>query len=177
MWRNSGSSMRRPVVVCLLALLASVASAGPTGVPVPFEPVQVGQGTLRYLGLRIYDATLWAPPGGWHEEGSYVLELTYARGIASTRLAASTVEEIRRQHLLSATQLQAWEQRLQALFPDVEPGDRLAAIRIPGQGIAFHAGGRSLGRIEDEWFADAFFGIWLGADTRKPDLRARLLGG
>ena len=169
--------MRRLVVTCLLLLLAPLASAGPAGVPVPFEPVQVGQGTLRYLGLRIYDATLWAPPGGWRAHAPYVLELTYARSIAGARLAASTVEEIRKQHPQSAVQLQDWELRLQALFPDVEPGDRLAAIRIPGQGIAFHAGGRSLGRIEDEWFADAFFGIWLGADTRKPDLRARLLGG
>ncbi|MCW9059500.1 MAG: chalcone isomerase family protein [Gammaproteobacteria bacterium] len=169
--------MPRLPVICLLALLASVANAGPAGVPVPFEPVQVGQGTLRYLGLRIYDATLWAPPAGWHVNGPYALELTYARRIAGARLAASTVEEIHRQYPLSATQRQAWEQRLQAVFPDVEPGDRLAAIRIPGQGIAFHASGRSLGRIEDEWFADAFFGIWLGTDTRKPDLRARLLGG
>lgn len=169
--------MRRLPVVCLLALLASVASAGPAGVPVPFEPVQVGQGTLRYLGLRIYDATLWAPPHGWRADGPYVLELIYARGITGARLASSTVEEIRKQRSLSPAQLQAWEQRLQALFPDVESGDRLAAIRIPGQGIAFHAGARSLGRIEDEWFADAFFGIWLGVDTREPDLRARLLGG
>ncbi|MCA1805070.1 MAG: chalcone isomerase family protein [Xanthomonadaceae bacterium] len=169
--------MRRLPVACLLLLLASLASAGPVGVPVPFEPVQVGQGTLRYLGLRIYDATLWAPSGGWRANGPYVLELTYARGIAGARLAASTVEEIRKQRSLSPAKLQAWEQRLQALFPDVEAGDRLAAIRIPGQGIAFHSGARRLGSIEDEWFADAFFGIWLGADTRKPDLRARLLGG
>lgn len=169
--------MRRLPVVCLLALLASVASAGPVGVPVPFEPVQVGQGTLRYLGLRIYDATLWAPPHGWRADGPYALELIYARGITGAMLASSTVEEIRKQRSLSPAQLQAWEHRLQALFPDVDPGDRLAAIRVPGQGISFHAGARSLGSIEDEGFADAFFGIWLDESTRKPALRARLLGG
>ncbi len=169
--------MPRLPVVCLLALLASSASAGPAGVPVSFEPVQVGQGTLRYLGLRIYDATLWAPPHGWRADGPYVLEIIYARGITGAMLASSTVEEIRKQRSLSPAQLAAWEDRLRMLFPDVDPGDRLAAIRVPGQGISFHAGARSLGSIEDEGFADAFFGIWLDANTRKPALRARLLGG
>ena len=46
---------------------------------------------------------------------------------------------------------------------------------IPGTGVAFYSGLRKLGQIDDESFADAFFGIWLDPATRAPDLRARLL--
>jgi hypothetical protein len=64
---------------------------------------------------------------------------------------------------------------MRALFPDVEAGDRLTGVRIPGSGVAFYKGTRRLGQIDDEAFADAFFGIWLHPATRAPDLRARLL--
>jgi hypothetical protein len=178
MSRNSGSSTRLDLAaVALLAALALPASAGPAGVTLPFETVQVGQGTLRILGLRIYDATLWAPGGRWRADAPYALELTYARKIDRSRLAASTVNEIRKQRKLPQPVLSDWEKQLVSLFPDVEPGDRIAAIRIPGQGVSFHAGTRPLGRIGDETFADSFFAIWLDARTSAPALRDRLLGG
>ena len=55
MWRNSGSNTRlRLASAGLLAALALPAGAGPAGVTLPFETAQVGQGTLRFLGLRIW---------------------------------------------------------------------------------------------------------------------------
>jgi hypothetical protein len=178
MSRSSGSSTRlRLASAGLLVALALPASAAPAGVPLPFEPAQVGQGTLRFLGLRIYDATLWAPGGTWRPHAPFALELTYARKVDRTRLAASTVNEIRKQSKLPQAVLADWERQLVSLFPDVEPGDRIAAIRIPGQGVSFHAGPRPLGRIRDETFAESFFAIWLDARTSAPALRERLLGG
>lgn len=178
MWRNSGSNTRlRLATAGLLAALALPASAGPAGVKLPFETVKVGQGTLRFLGLRIYDATLWAPGGRWEPDAPYALELTYARKIDRSKLATSTVSEIRKQRNLPQPVLSEWEKQLVSLFPDVEPGDRIAAIRIPGQGVSFHAGPRPLGRIKDETFAESFFAIWLDARTSAPALRERLLGG
>jgi hypothetical protein len=178
MWRNSASSTRlRLAAAGLLAALALPAGAGPAGVTLPFETAQVGQGTLRFLGLRIYDATLWAPGGRWRPDAPYALELTYARKIDRSRLAASTVSEIRKQRNLPQPLLADWEKQLATLFPDVKPGDRISAIRIPGQGVSFHAGPRPLGRIGDEAFAESFFAIWLDARTSVPALRDRLLGG
>jgi hypothetical protein len=178
MWRSSASSTRlRLASAGLLAALALPASAGPAGVPLPFDTAQVGQGTLRFLGLRIYDATLWAPAGTWRADAPFALELTYARKVDRSRLAASTVSEIRKQRTLPQAVLADWERQLAALFPDVEPGDRIVAIRIPGQGVIFHAPPRPLGRIGDEAFAESFFAIWLDARTSVPALRDRLLGG
>lgn len=170
------STQLRLAAIALL-LLAAPVCAGPAGVSLPFASVQVGHGTLRYFGLRIYDATLWAPDGKWRPDAPYALELAYAREFAGATLAASTVEEIRKQRKLPQPTLAAWEKQLKSLFPDVKPGDRLAAVRIPGEGVSFHAGSRTLGRVDDETFADSFFGIWLDARTAVPALRARLIGG
>ncbi len=178
MWRSSGSNTRHRLAAAgLLLALAFPASAAPAGVPLPFEPAQVGQGTLRFLGLRVYDATLWAPGGTWRPDAPYALELAYARKVDRARLAASTVNEIRKQRKLPQAVLADWERQLLSLFPDVEAGDRIAAVRIPGQGVSFHAGARPLGRIGDESFAESFFAIWLDASTSVPALRDRLLGG
>lgn len=178
MWRSSASNTRHRLAIAgLLAALALPASAGPAGITLPFETVQIGQGTLRLFGLRIYDATLWAPGGRWRPDAPYALELTYARKIDRSKLAASTVSEIRKQRKLPQPVLADWERQLAEIFPDVVPGDRVAAIRIPGQGVSFHAGPRPLGRIGDEAFAESFFAIWLDARTSVPALRERLLGG
>lgn len=167
----------RLAAACLLACLALPAGAGPAGVPLPFTAERVGQGALKFLGIRVYDATLWAPDGRWRRDAPYALELTYARKLDGATLTSSTVKELRRQGPLPGERLKAWEQALQAVFPDVQPGDRLAAVRIPGEGVVFHAGTRVLGRIDDEAFAESFFAIWLGPATRSPELRQRLLGG
>ena len=178
MWRSSDSNTRlRLATAGLLALLAFPASAGPSGVPLPFETARVGQGSLNFFGMRIYDVTLWAPGGQWRPDAPYALELIYARNFGSAKLAASTVSEIRKQRSLPQSKLSDWERQLATLFPDVKPGDRLAAVRIPGEGVSFHAGPRALGRIADETFAESFFGIWLGARTSEPALRELLLGG
>ena len=62
-----------------------------------------------------------------------------------------------------------------ALFPDVQAGQRLAGVHVPGQATEFYFDGRPIGRIDDPAFGAAFFGIWLDARTTAPDLRASLL--
>jgi len=178
MSRNTASNMRPSLAAAvLLAALALPAAAAPAMPRLPFEPARVGQGRLDFLGLHLYDATLWAPEGRWRADAPYALEFVYARSFAGGTLASSTIGEMRRQRRLAPASLAAWGDRLKALLPDVRPGDRRAAVRIPGKGVAFQAGSRALGQIEDEAFAEAFFAIWLDPATRRPDLRARLLGG
>ena len=174
MWRNSASNTRLSAAfaaICLCGTLAVHAT------PLPhlsgFETV--GSGTLRVFGLRIYDATLWSPGGVWSSGQQYALELRYARSFEGAAIAQRSIEEIRAQHPHPAVKLARWEQQMRELFPDVKAGDRLTGVRIPGQGAAFYSGTRKLGQIDDEGFADAFFGIWLAPTTRAPDLRARLL--
>jgi len=162
----------------LLAVAALLAALTVHASPLPQLPdyQAVGSGTLRYFGLRIYDATLWSPRGVWSAGGAFALELRYARSFGGAAIASRSIEEIRSQRDYPADTLARWEQRMRALFPDVNAGDRLIGVRMPGQGVAFYSGTRKLGQIDDEAFAVAFFDIWLHPSTRVPDLRARLLG-
>ncbi len=156
---------------CLLAASALYAS------PLPHLPnfEAVGSGTMRFFGLRIYDATLWSPGGVWSANQPYALELVYARSFEGAAIAQRSIEEMRAQRAYPAATLTRWEQHMRALFPDVASGDRLTGVRMPGEGAAFYSGTRKLGQIDNEAFADAFFGIWLEPATRAPGLRARLL--
>lgn len=171
---NSGLSTRLKTALAAANLLAaSVLQASPLPHLPDFEAV--GNGTMRFFGLRIYDATLWSPGGVWSASQPYALELVYARSFDGSAIAQRSIEEMRAQHPWPAATLARWEKAMRALFPDVEKGDRLIGVRTPGAGVTFYSGTRKLGQIRDEAFADAFFGIWLSPATRAPDLRAQLL--
>ncbi|MDP2111858.1 MAG: chalcone isomerase family protein [Thiobacillus sp.] len=156
---------------CLLATSALHAS------PLPHLPSfeAVGSGTMRFFGLRLYDATLWSPGGVWSASQPYALELVYARSFDGGAIAQRSIEEMRAQRPWPEATLARWEKDMRALFPDVDKGDRLIGVRMPGAGATFYSGSRKLGQINDEAFADAFFGIWLNPATRAPGLRAQLL--
>jgi glycoside/pentoside/hexuronide:cation symporter, GPH family len=64
--------------------------------------------------------------------------------------------------------LQDWGQQLQKIFPDVQDGDRIIGLHLPG-GARFFFNDRPIGEIASPAFARAFFGPsgW----TRAPPLR------
>lgn len=159
-----------PVAALPMALPGQVASVLP-------DARAIGQGTLRWLGFHVYDATLWVAAAAWSETVPFALDIRYARRIAGHKLAATSVEEMRRLGLGSEEQLERWGQAMNRIFPDVAPGDRLIGVNLPGSGAAFYSASRLLGRVDDGDFARAFFAIWLDARTREPGLRATLLGG
>lgn len=175
MSRNSGWNTPLRLALALLLFAAGSVLARPQA-PLPFEPVVVGAGTLRFMGFALYDGKLWSPSGRWNADAPFALELIYARAFDGDDIARRSIDEIRRLRTLDDATAARWEARLSAIFPDVKAGDRLTGVRLPGQGVQFYAGSRPLGRIEDEALAEAFFAIWLDPRTRAPDLRRKLLG-
>jgi hypothetical protein len=63
----------------LCVCFALAAHADIAALPLPFKPVEVGHGTMRYFGLHIYDASLWSAHRNWQADAPYALQLTYAR--------------------------------------------------------------------------------------------------
>ena len=88
------------------------------------------------------------------------------------------MEEIRRltSASISAGQLEDWRQQLNNVIPDVKKGMSITCIRTTEGYTDIYAGDVLKGSIEDENFTDAFFAIWLGEDTAKPEFRAELTG-
>lgn len=142
------------------------------------QPRLAGQGQMRFLGLRIYDARLWVGPGFDAQTfGAFplALELTYHRAFSAQAIAERSVQEIGRQRTLDAQQAARWTAALAQWLPDVQPGDRLTGLYLPGQGMRLWRGGQLLGQLSDADLAQHFFGIWLSPQTSEPRLRSALL--
>lgn len=139
----------------------------------------VGSGTMRWLGLRVYDARLWAPEPLTQDTWAtrpFALELQYARALPGRRIAERSLVEMRRQRELPPAEADRWLDALQRVFPDVAEGDRISGVHKPGQAARFHVNGRYAGELADGEFARLFFGVWLSPQTSEPALRDALLG-
>lgn len=167
------------LLALILIVSAPAAAVGlPPAVPVTAAPLQqVGQGEMRWLGFKLYDAALWAGVRGEAAlEGEHVLSIRYARAISGERLVAVSLDEMRRLGFTDEARLARWGEALAEVLPAVAAGDTLAGLHRPGQGAAFWHQGQARGEIRDPELARAFFAIWLDPRTREPALRAQLLG-
>lgn len=161
---------------------ASAVAAAPAARSATLAPsLQLaGQGQMRFLGLRIYDARLWVDPAfeaAAFERYPLALELHYHRAFSGAAIAQRSVQEIRRQHSLDEAQAERWTQALAKLLPDVQADDRLTGVYLPGQGMQLWRGAQLLGELADAELARYFFGIWLAPQTSEPRLRQALLAG
>lgn len=140
---------------------------------------RIGQAEMRWLGLRIYRAELWADTAQWQvsapfDSGPFALQIRYALPVSRDQLVSTSIDEIRR---LRPTEqrLNDWENAMRRVFVDVKSGDEITGVYFPGAGARFYQGVRILGDINDPQFARAFFAIWLDPRTREPDIRRKLL--
>lgn len=137
-----------------------------------------GGGAMRFLGMRIYDARLWAPGavGGDFASQPLALELVYARNIKADLIVSSSLREMQRVGSYTEAQAARWTKALTPLFPDIKPGDRITGVQRPGQSARFFYNGTLRGEVADAEFTRLFFGIWLSPRTSDPQLRQQLLG-
>jgi hypothetical protein len=162
-----------------LLLAAGAASAAP---PLP-EATQrdfpglkeLGEGRLRFLGLHVYDVSVWIP-GAAHSPGEvFALEIRYAMSIKGKALTERSIKEMRSQGYNDEAKLKRWAQEMDGVFPDLKPGDRLVGVNVPDKEARFYSQDKLLGTVPDPEFARAFFAIWLDEKTSEPALRAKLL--
>ncbi len=181
--------LKRRQLLGLVAALGSTplaaAADGPPTVPAEVgaaftTPALQGQGRLRFLGLRVYDALLWVPAGqplmvdNWAQP--LALEIRYHRALQGQQIAERSLQEMQRQGALDEATAQRWLQAMRGHFPDVEAGSRITGLNLPGVGARFFVDGRLKGTVGELEFARRFFGIWLSPQTSDQRLRAALLG-
>ena len=162
-------------------LLALSLHANAASLPAPLQKAYPdltarGEGRLTWFGLRIYTATLWSSAQPFDPRRPFALAIQYQRNFSAERIIDATLDEMRRLGKGSATQQASWATAMRRVFPDIQAGDTLIGLAIPGRGTQFYSATRSLGDIDDPAFTDAFFAIWLDARTREPGLRETLLG-
>jgi Chalcone isomerase-like len=163
-----------------LSAAAQGAAAAPGEVAAALAgPRLQGSGNLRFFGLKVYDARLWVGERfdvQRFESHAFALELVYARKLQGAAIAQRSIVEMRRAGPLSDSQAQAWEAAMLRGFPNVDAGDRLSGVHLPGEATRFFHNGRATAEVADPSFGRAFFGIWLAETTSEPDLRRQLIG-
>lgn len=135
-----------------------------------------GEGEMRWFGVDLYRARLWASEARLDFSSPFALELRYSRDFRTDSLVNSSLRELRRLGEDDEQRLARWSRALGQVFPDVRKGESITGVFLPGRGAVFYHQDRLAGDIEDPLLARAFFGIWLDPRTRDPELRAALLG-
>ncbi|MBL0728683.1 chalcone isomerase family protein [Piscinibacter sp. HJYY11] len=170
---------RRPVLATLLALPWAVqARPAELSTELPGAKLQ-GQGLLRFLGLRVYNARLWVAEGFKPEEYALhpvALELEYARDLVGKLIAERSLVEMRKVGDVPQDKGNAWLAAMEQAFPDVKAGDRITGLYKPGEGMRFFVNGKAGREVRDAAFAQLFIGIWLSPRSSEPALRRALLG-
>jgi hypothetical protein len=181
--------MQRRTLVLASTMVWSTAFATTAEMPPPEvsanlrEAQLLGQGRLRFMGLRVYEARLWVPSGieatnvkaQWNAQ-SLALDIRYQRALKGALIAERSLEEMRRQGEIAADTAQRWLGAMTTLFPDVDKDSRLTGLNVPDMGARFFVGGAMRGEVRDPEFARYFFGIWLSPKSSEPSLRDALLG-
>ena len=180
MSRSTRWSMRLSSAVACAALLAGGA-AGAQALAVPdhvrryiSEAKVAGPGRMTWFGFHVYDAHLYVPRGfdaNAPMQQPFALELMYARKLDGRAIADTSRDEIARMGFGSDEQRDRWHAQMTAVFPDVDKGQKITGINVPGVGARFYFDGRFRGAIADPEFARAFFSIWFDERTRAPRLR------
>lgn len=174
--------LRLALFCALLTLAGGALANGARDTPAMLEQRATewkmqGDADMRWLGLRIYNASLWVPAdSGWKPDAPFALEIRYARSIKSSRLVDVSLEEMQRLQVAEPGELEAWRASLEAAFPDVERDDTIVGLREADGSVSFYHRGQPTVSITDPRFARAFFAIWFDERTRAPAVRQRLLG-
>ncbi|MGE0350813.1 chalcone isomerase family protein [Hydrogenophaga sp.] len=170
------------LLACAAAMLPATAVRASTPEPTLALALQgqkpLSTARLRYWGFDVYDARLFVEPGfdaQRYEAQRFGLELSYLRELKGADIAERSIDEMNDLAPIEPGQARRWLEAMGALFPDVQRGDRITGVHVPGSGARFYLNGRLLGEVADEAFSRQFFGIWLSPKTSQPRLREAML--
>ena len=137
-----------------------------------------GSGNLRFFGLQVYVARLWAQAGFAPDDYAaqpLALELVYDRRLEGSAIAERSIAEMRRIGNFTDNQATLWLALMLKAFPDVKANDRLLGWHDGRGQVRFFFNGRQSAELVDAAYARLFFGIWLAPQTSAAALRRSLL--
>jgi hypothetical protein len=159
------------ILLTSLCLTPALANESPTT-----EMKLVGQAKLSVLFWDVYESSLYTPSGRFIGIAAPLkLKLVYLRNIASGELVDATREQWQKLGLYRPEH-ESWLQQLQAMWPNVKPGDSIVLDWSSAERSHFYFNGRLIGTIESPNFGQLFAAIWLSEKTEYPKVRKQLIG-
>lgn len=140
-----------------------------------------GYGLLRYMVfIKAYVAAFYLPEAIRSEDAlgdvPKHLEIEYFHDIPAQDFVKATTASISRNlSLMTFQRLKPKIDEFNALYRDVQSGDRYALTYVPGKGTTLIWNGQPLGTVAGDDFAVGLFGIWIGANPLDSDLKRLLL--
>jgi hypothetical protein len=169
-----------PKAAILLAMLLFALPALAEGKPPEIKSAILsnqpyGEGRLNWMLLHVYDSSLWTDAKEWSYAEPFALSITYRMHFTNEELVKKSVEEMGRIHGIKGQDAAIAEKRLKQLFPDVQPGDRITALYLPNEKVAFYHNGKYHGALTEKKLLRPFLDIWLSPETERPEVRKQLL--
>ena len=164
---------------CLLLACALTASANslPEQINRDVSGLSVrGEAVMRFFGLKVYDVRLWTPMKPFTHSEPFAVELVYDMALKGKDIAERSVKEMRAQGCSDEAKLRRWGDEMTRIFPDIQQGDTLIGVSIPGKEARFYNREKLIASVPDSEFAKAFFDIWVSEKSSEPKLRQKLLG-
>lgn len=143
---------------------------------------KVGSGIYRFARLiKVCAAALYLPPSVGPERAlddlPKHLEIFYYRGVTADQFIDMGDSALRKN--LTGEEWKRIQPRLaelNALYRDVQAGDRYSLAYHPDHGLGLALNGETLGVINDPDFAAFYYRIWLGEQSVNNRFRDEILG-
>ncbi len=110
------------------------------------------------------------------KDGPRVARMVMMMGLDGSKIADTIGEAFEKNPANDMGALKARLDRFKALFRASEKGDVIDLAYTPGEGTSITHSGKALGTVEGKDFADALFGVWIGAASVDADLSDALMG-
>lgn len=162
--------------IALLVLVPAHLYANSTDPLILKDMDTIGEARMQVLFWDIYDARLLAPGGRFDNSEPFALSLTYLRNLEGEKIAARSIEEMRKQGWSDEAALDRWYRSLVDIIPDVRESDEIVGVADDRGFTRFYLDGSPIGEVLEPEFTRAFFDIWLGEKSSEPRLRDQLLG-
>ena len=141
-----------------------------------------GTGLFRYLGvIKAYVGALYVEEGTTTadvlSDTAKRLEIEYFHAIKGEDFGPATDKIIvKNTDPETLERLRSKIDAHNALYKDVQPGDRYALTYIPGRGTELALNGEPIGLIEGAEFAAAIYAMWLGETPMNKSFKRQLMG-
>ncbi|HYH95340.1 chalcone isomerase family protein [Hyalangium sp.] len=141
-----------------------------------------GAGLRTKAIFKVYAAALYLETPT--KEGAQVISsdqlkrvrMYMLRDLDKAKITDAISEGIEKNNKAAMPALKERLDKLNAAIPDLKKGEELTITYVPGKGTQVQSKGGQELSLEGKDFADALFGVWLGAKPVDGDLKDGMLG-
>lgn len=139
-----------------------------------------GVGNYRFFGFLVYTAAFYEETSAFSERGAgnttKLLTIHYHRSLSPERFISSSLDVMEDNPMFDYEAVEGSIKLMNSAYRAVKEGDRYTISHETGKPFKFYYNGAELLRIQDDIFAELYFGIWLSDYSLSESLTESLRG-